>query len=177
MEQDSFNWKIDPDAIDESLRGLATQARRLWDQGRYTKVRLKYKGKALLPDIPLAALVAAEGVSLWVAGPLRILVMNLGIKALIEVELLHEASERVREGQELYAQGEVETAEAKYREALEMKPDDGSALYNLGVLLRVTGRRDEAMECLTKVAAMTDHPDQAHAVEALERMKRGGRTL
>lgn len=174
---DSFTWKIDPDRIDESVRAMAAEARRLWDQGRYTKVRIKYKGKPLLPDIPLAALVAVEGVSLWVAGPLRILVMNLGVNTLLEVELVHEASERVREGEELFAQGEVDSAEEKYRQALTMKPEDGAALYRLAVLLRVTGRREEAITCFEKVAAMAEHPDQAKAVEALDRMKRGPRTL
>jgi hypothetical protein len=57
-----------------------------------------------------------------------------------------------------------------------MRPDDPAALYALGVLLRVTGRREEAMSCLEKVAA-TENPDRAKAVEALEKMKRGLRTL
>lgn len=177
MAQDSFRWEIDPNAIDASIRELVERARRLLDQGRYTKVRLKYKGKPILPDIPLAALVAAEGVSLWLAGPLRLLVVNLGVNALIEVELVHEAGERVREGQELFAAGEVDQAEARYREALAMKTDDGAALYHLGVLLRVSGRREEAVAAFEKVVAQADHPDAPRAREALERMQRGGRTL
>lgn len=177
MASDSFTFKIDPEAVEESVRGLQDKARRLWDQGRYTKVRIKYKGKPILPEIPLAALLAAEGVSLWLAGPLRLLVVNLGANVFLEVELVHEASERVREGQELFAQGEVDAAEAKYREALTMKPEDGAALYNLGVLLRVVGRRDEALACFEKVAAMAEHPDQPRAAEALERMKRASKGL
>lgn len=177
MAQDSFTWKIDPDAIDESVQKMLANARRLWNDSRYTKVRVKYKGRPILPEIPLAALLAAEGVSLWLAGPLRLLVVNLGVKVFVEVELVHEASERVRDGQELFAQGEVDAAEAKYREALEMKPDDGAALYNLAVLLRVTGRRDEALAAFEKVSGMVDHPDQPRALEALERMRRGGRTI
>jgi tetratricopeptide (TPR) repeat protein len=177
VPSDAFTWKLDPDAIDESVRGLADKARRLWDQGRYTKVRIKYKGRAILPDIPLAAMVAAEGMSLWIAGPLRLLVVNLGANVFLEVELVHEASERVRDGQDLFAQGEVDSAEAKYREALAMKPDDGAALYNLGVLLRVTGRREDAIACFEKVATLVDHPDQPRAVEALDRMRRGAKSL
>jgi hypothetical protein len=45
------------------------------------------------------------------------------------------------------------------------------------VLLRVTGRRDEAIALLERAAKDTEHPDAAKAAEALERMKRGGRTL
>lgn len=174
---ENWKWQIDPDTIDESLRELGERARKLVAEGRYTKVRLKYKGKQILPDIPLAAMVAAEGLSLALAGPLRLVIVNLGVKAFVEVELVHEAGERVREGQELFAAGEVDAAEAKYRLALEMKEDDPSALYHLGVLCRVTGRRDDAVRYLEKAATAGDHPDAERAREALERMNRGGKTL
>lgn len=177
MALDNFKWEIDPDAIDDSLGRLRDQARRLFDQGRYTKVRFLYKGKALLPDLPLAAVVAAEGLSFALAGPLRLLVVNLGMKAFIDVEFVHEASERVREGQALYADGEVDAAEGKYREALAMKPEDTAALYALGILLRVTGRREEALDLLTRAARDSAHPDGVKAAEALEKMKRGSKTL
>jgi tetratricopeptide (TPR) repeat protein len=177
MASEDWKWQIDPDTFDESLRELGERARKLVADGRYTKVRIKYKGKPVLPDIPLAAMVAAEGVSLALAGPLRLVLMNLGVKAFVEIELVHEAGERVREGQELFAAGEVDAAEAKYREALQMKSDDPSALYHLGVLYRVSGRRDEAQKSLQRAAAAGDHPDAERARDALERMNRGGRTL
>ena len=175
MATDGFRWEIDPEAIDESIRQLRERLRKLFDQGRYTRVRLSYKGKPILPDMPLAALVAAEGLSLVLTGPLRFLIVNLGVKAFIEVAFIHEATERVAEGQELFAAGEVEAAEAKYREALQMKADDVAALYHLGVLLRVTGRRAEAIELLTRAARSPEHPEGARAAEALERTKRGAR--
>lgn len=176
MPNETWRWQIDPDKLDDALRDLGERARRLVAEGRYTKVRLKYRGKPIVPDIPLAALVAAEGLSLALAGPLRLLVVNLGMKAFIEVELVHEADEKVREGQEHFAVGEVDAAEASYKQALAMKEDDPGALYHLGVLYRVTGRRDDAVRCFEKVAA-TDHPDAARAKEALDRMSRGVRTL
>jgi tetratricopeptide (TPR) repeat protein len=172
-----LNWEIDPEQIDESLRKLREQLKKLYDQGRYTKVRFKWKGKPLGPDVPMAALVAGEAVSLMLAGPLRFLVFNLGVKTFLEVEFLHEASERVREGQELFAEGEVDAAEAKYREALSMKEDDTSALYNLGVLLRVTGRREEALAAFDRAAKDIAHPDGVKAKEAWDKMQRGLRTL
>lgn len=172
-----FKVEIDPERIDESVRNLASQVREWVDQGRYTKVRLKYKGKALMPDIPLGVFVATEAVTFWYGGLLRALVVNLGVRTFIEVELVHDASEKVREGQEQMDHGEVDQAEALYREALKMKPEDPDALYHLGVLLRVTGRRDEAIGCFEKVAAREGHRLQEKAQEAVERMKRGKRTL
>lgn len=174
---ENFEIEIDPSRIDDAMRALSTRVRSLVDQGRYTKVRLKYKDKALMPDIPLTVFVATEAVTLWYAGLLRALLVNLGVRAIIEVEFIHDAEEKVSEGIELYMAGEIEGAEAKYREALRMKADDGAALYNLGVLLRVTARRDEAIECFEKVAAMKTHPDAERAKSALSRIKRGPRSI
>ncbi|MCK6504282.1 DUF4342 domain-containing protein [Myxococcota bacterium] len=174
---ENFRIEVDPERIDESVRNLTAKVKELVDQGRYTKVRIKYKGKPLMKDIPLGVFVATEAITFWYAGLLRALVVNLGARTVIEVELVHDAEEKVAQGIELYMDGEVEAAEAAYREALRMKPGDVAALYNLGVLLRVTGRRKEAIEALEQAAAAEDHPDAPKAREVLEKIKRGPRTL
>ena len=174
---EDFRLEIDPERVDDAVRSLGEQARKLVAHGRYTRVRLKYKGKPLMPDIPMGVFLATEAVTFWYTGLLRALVVNLGMRTIIEVEFIHNADEKVAEGIDLYMAGEVEEAEEKYREALRMKEDDPAALYNLGVLLRVTGRRQEAIECFEKAAEMEGHEDAARAEEALQRMKRGPRTL
>lgn len=174
---ENFEMEFDPKQVDETLKALTVRIRQMVDQGRYTKVRLKYKGKALLPDVPLTVFLATEAMTLWYAGVLRALLVNFGARAIIEVEFIHDADEKVAEGIEMYMAGEVDAAEAKYREALRMKNDDGAALYHLGVLLRVTGRRDEALECFSQVAEMEGHPDAERAADALSRLRRGPRTL
>jgi tetratricopeptide (TPR) repeat protein len=176
MSDDRFTWEVDPRAIERSISELRERLRRLVDQSRYTRVRFLWKGKQLLPDIPMTALLAAEGLTLLLGGPLQFLLVNLGVKAFIEVQLIHESAERVAEGVEFFGRGEVELAEAKYREALRIHPEDASAWYNLGVLLRVTGRREEAIDAFEHAARDKQHPDAARAEEALERMQRG-RTL
>lgn len=175
--RDGFRLEVDPERIDEAVRVLAERVRRTVEQGRYTRVRLKYRGKAITPDIPLGVFIAAEAAAFWYAGLLRALVVNLGVRTIIDVELVHDAAEKVRQGNELFMQGEVEEAEALYREALRMKPDDPTALYRLGVLLRVIGHRDEAIQCLEKAAAADGYPDAEKAREALRNLKRGPRTL
>ncbi len=174
---EDFQVEIDPERIDEAVRSIADQVRQAADQARYTKVRIKYRGKALMPDIPLAVFVATEAVTFWYAGLLRALVVNLGVRTVIEVELIHDADGKVEEGKEHYLAGEVEEAEDIYREALRMKKDHPEALYHLGVLLRVTGRRKESIECFEKVAELPGHPLQEKALDALDRMSRGPRTL
>ena len=130
-----------------------------------------------MPDLPLGVFLAAEAATFWYGGLLRALAVNLGMRAIIEVELIHNADEKVQEGCALYQQGEVEDAEACFREALSMRSDDPSANYHLGVLLRVIGRRDEAIEHLQIAAAAEGYENAEKAQEALDKMHRGKRTL
>lgn len=174
---EGFRLEVDPDAVDESVRNLTKKVRELVDQGRYTKVRISYKGKPLLRDIPMGVFLATEAVTFWWAGILSALVVNLGARTIIDVEFIHDAEGRVKEGQEAWMSGDVEAAEEKYREALEMKPDHSAALYHLGILLRVTGRRKEALACLEQAAADEDFDLREKAQEAVDKIKRGPRTI
>jgi tetratricopeptide (TPR) repeat protein len=162
--------ELDPERMDQSLRVLTDKLKHYADQGRYTRVRIKYKGKPIIPDVPLFALIAVEAATLWWAGPLRVLVVNLGVKTFVEIELVHAAGEKIQEGQALFLDGEVELAEALYREALRIKPGDPSALFHLGVLLKVTGKRDKAKECFAAAAKVEDHPDAERAQQALDKL-------
>ncbi len=169
---ESFRVEIDPDRIEDTLARIRERVRESFAAGRYTKVRLSYKGKPILPDIPLAIFLATEGVAFWLVSPLPALLVNLGAKAVLDVEFIHEADELVQEGLALYLDGELEAAEAKYREALERREDDVSALYNLGTLLRVTGRKEEALRMLRRAAMGPEgHPDVTRAAEAVRRLE------
>jgi len=163
--------EIDPAHIDESVQVLTEKVRSLVGQGRYTKVRVKYKGKPLMPDIPMGVFLAAEAVTFWYSGLLRALVVNLGVRTLLEVELIHDADEKVAQGVQQFMDGDIDEAERCYRDALEIKPDDTSALVNLGILLRVTGRQSEAIDVLTLAAADAQHPDGERARIALEKIQ------
>jgi tetratricopeptide (TPR) repeat protein len=168
---EGFKFEIDPDAVEESIRQLRDRLREGFKAGRYTKVRLSYKGKTIGPDIPLAVFLAGEGVALWVTGPLGALLVNLGAKVMLDVAFIHEAEELVRQGLSLYLDGEVDAAEAKYREALSRRPDDPAALYNLAVLLRVQGRKDECRDALRQaVMGPQGHPDVVKASELLDKL-------
>ena len=175
---ENFRLEIDPDRIDDTLERLRERLRDSFAAGRYTKVRLSYRGKPILPDIPLGVFLATEGVAFWLVSPLPALLVNLGAKAVLDVEFIHEADELVQEGLALYLDGEVEAAEQKYREALERREDDPSALYNLGTLLRVTGRKPEALRVLRKAAMGPEgHPDVVRAAEAVQKLENPKKTL
>lgn len=173
---DRLNVEVDPDAVQESIARLTAQVQKAASAGRYTKVRIKYRGKALGPDIPLSVFVAAEAVSFVYAGVLRALIVNLGVRAVLEVEFIHAADEDVAEGRSAWEAGEVEAAEAALMRALHKAPHHVEARYRLGVLLRVTGRRAEAMAHLEQVA-QAEGEYAERAAEALARMARGPRTL
>ncbi len=175
---EGFKVEIDPERIEDTLNKIRERLTGSLSAGRYTKVRLSYRGRAVGPDIPLAIFLATEGVAFWLMSPLAALLINLGAKAVLDVEFIHQADELVQEGLGLYLDGEIEAAEAKYREALDRRDDDPSALYNLGTLLRVSGRREEALVVLRKAAMGAEgHSDVKRAAEAVEKLETPKRTL
>ncbi len=166
-----YQFDLEPEQLEESLRDLGEKLQRTFQDHRYSRVRLSWKGKPLLPDIPLALFVAGEAASFWWAGPLRAVILNLGIGSVITVEVVNEADTKVEAGRALFMEGEVEQAEAAYRDALRMKPSSAGAHFNLGVLLRVTGKLELAREHLRQAAELDDGPDSEKAQELLEKMQ------
>src|SRR5207253_2441507 len=65
---------------------------------------------------------------------------------------LGSASRLDAEGLSLLDRGQVSEAEARFRKALEIDPQDGDALNNLGVILRRRGEVDKAVELLQGAA-------------------------
>ena len=173
----NFKVEIDPDQVEASFQNIQEQVKKLAADGRYTKVRIKFRGKAISPDIPLGVFIAAEAAAFWYAGLMRILAFNVGVRSFVEVEFIHQADEKIAEGMAAYADGEIDEAETAYREALAMSPEHPGAHYRLGVLLRVSGRSDEARSHLGKAAATEGFEHAEKAQEALDRMDRKGRTL
>lgn len=175
---EGFKVELDPAHLENLAAAVRERARGWVDQARYTQVRFSYRGRTVGPDIPLAWLLAGEGAAFWLTGGLATLLVNLGARAVLDVHFIHLVDEAVRRGLLAYLDGELEAAEAAYREALALKPEDPAANYNLAILLRISGRRDEALRRL-RAAAMgpEEHPDVPRAAEALRKMEEGGRSL
>ena len=147
-----------------------------WDSANVSVARIEFP-IVQEQSRQLELFLAGEVASFWWAGPLRVVLVNLGIGSIITVELVNESDERVTEGKELFMDGDVEGAEAAYREALRMKPGSASALYNLAVLLRVTGRLPEARGLLVEASGLGEHPDAEKARQLLEKLGRGDKQL
>ncbi len=170
QEQRTLPFELDPRRLEEGLKSLQGELVHWANKGRYTRVRFKFRGKQLLPDLPLAAVVAAEGLTFYWGGILRALLFNVAGKSVLSVELVNDADKRVQVGKECLLSGEVEEAQAHFREALAMDRDHAAAHLNLGVTYKLQGRRDLAAAALEK--ARQKDPEGAVGAEA-ERLLKG----
>ncbi|MFP2911669.1 tetratricopeptide repeat protein, partial [Pyxidicoccus sp. 3LFB2] len=143
-------FEIDPKRMEEGLRKLQGEVVHWANKGRYTRVRFKFRGKQLLPDLPLAAVMAAEGLTFYWGGILRVLIANVVGGSVFQVELVNDAEKRVQAGKEALLSGDVDQALVLFREAVSMDRDLASAHLNVGVALKLKGDRAGALEAFEK---------------------------
>ena len=144
----TFPLEVDPAEIEAGLKKLKDEVVHWANKGRYTKVRFKFRGKPLLPDLPLAAVAAAEGLTFYWGGILRALIFNLAGKAVFDVELVNDSEKRIQRGKEELLAVNVDEALAHLREAQSMDRDNPNVFLNLGVALKLKGDRTAAWEAL-----------------------------
>src|SRR5215475_5591373 len=161
---------VQPGKVDEALRKVTETLRQWANAGRYTKVRFKFRGKPLLPDLPLAAVVAAEGLTFYWTGILRALLVNVAGKSVLDVELVNDSENHVQKGKEELLSGEVDRAISEFRTALAKQHDNPRAHLNLGVALKLKGDRAAARAALDRAKALD--PDGPVGKEA-ERLLQG----
>jgi tetratricopeptide (TPR) repeat protein len=147
-------FEVDPKKLEESLNGLKDQVVKLAKKGRYTKVRFKFRGKQLLPDLPLAAVAAFEGLTFYWAGLLRLLVFNLAGRTVLEVELVNDSEKHIQKGKEALLSGELEGALKHFTDALNMDPDNAHVHLNLGVANKLKGDLLRARQALEKAKTL-----------------------
>ncbi len=157
-------------AIDEALRKVTDTLRQWANAGRYTKVRFKFRGKPLLPDLPLAAVVAAEGLTFYWTGILRALLVNVAGRSVLDVELVNDSEQHVQKGKEELLGGEVDRAIAEFRTAVAKQHDNPRGHLNLGIALKLRGDRAAARAALEKARGLD--PDGPVGKEA-ERLLQG----
>ena len=157
-------FEIDPKRLEEGLRKLQGEVVHWANKGRYTRVRFKFRGKQLLPDLPLAAVAAAEGLTFYWGGILRALIANVVGGSVFQVELVNDAEKRVQAGKEALLSGDVDQALALFLEAVSMDRDLASAHLNVGVALKLKGDREGALAAFEK--AKEKDPEGAIGTEA-----------
>lgn len=145
---------IDPAKVEEALSKITSELRHWANKGRYTKVRFKFRGKPLLPDLPLGAVIAAEGLTFYWGGILRALVFNLAGKSVFEVELINDSQKKVQQGKDALLSGDVELALQRFEEAIAMERDNAQAHLNVGVALKLKGDTGGARAAFKKAKAL-----------------------
>jgi tetratricopeptide (TPR) repeat protein len=167
------------DGVDEALRKFAEEAKHLVNKGRYTKVRFKFRGKPLLPDLPVAAVVAAEAATFYWTGILKALVVNLVGKSVFDVEFINEADVHVAKGREHLLSGDLTEAAASLQHAVEMDRDHAAAHLHLGVVRKLQGKKRTAATLFRRAHALDpdgetgrDAERQLHALHAAARAAR-----
>lgn len=155
-EAPAFSLEVEGDGKD--ALGKLRQNVAYWvSRGRYNKVRIKRQGKAVLPDIPVGALVAFEAATFFWTGLLRGVLMNTVGRVLFEVELVNEADEHYRKGLAHFLAGEMRDAEEALTRALRVDERHIRAHLQMGVLRKVQGRTDEARKHFERVVALDSH--------------------
>lgn len=167
--------EVEPGRIEEMLHKLRREVGALANKGRYTRVRFKFRGKQLLPDLPLAAVIAAEGLTFYWTGILRALLVNVAGRSVLSVELVNDSGRFVQKGKEELLAGEVDRAIDAFRTALRMERDSPRAHFHLGAALRLQGKLAEARASLERAQALDPRGEVGReAAELLRRM--GGQT-
>jgi tetratricopeptide (TPR) repeat protein len=170
--------EVEPSQVEETLTRIREELTHWAKKGRHTKVRFKIRGKQLLPDIPLAAVVAGEALTFYWGGLLRALIVNVAGNALFKVELVNDSEKKVATGKEQLLLGELERALALFQEAVEMDRDNASAHLNMGIALKLKGDRFGARESLEKAKSLDPHgPFGAEAERILLTMTTGQPTV
>jgi tetratricopeptide (TPR) repeat protein len=147
-------FEIDPKKVEESLQAFGRQVVVWAKKGRYTKVRFKFRGKQLLPDIPLAAVAAVEGLTFYWTGLLRALVFNLAGRTVIDVELVNDSEKHLAKGKEALLSGDLDEALSQFNQAKEMDVENPNVHLNLGVALKLRGDHDAARGALEQARAL-----------------------
>jgi tetratricopeptide (TPR) repeat protein len=142
------------DQVLEKVRGEVTY----WaKKGVYTKVRFKFRGKPLLPDLPMAAFLAAEAATFWYTGLLRALVMNVGGRTLFDIELISDAEPHLARGQEHLLDGDVDEALEEFHRALAIDRNLASAHLNVGICKKLKGDKETARESFRQARDLDPH--------------------
>lgn len=143
--------------LEEVLEKVTEEVHHWAKKGVHTKVRFKMRGKQLLPDIPMAAFLAAEAATFWWGGLLRALAVNLGGRALLDVELISDAEPHLARGKEHLLDGDLDDALECFETALAISRDLPSAHLNVGIVRKLQGDRHAAVESFERAHRLDPH--------------------
>lgn len=134
--------EINTNRIDESIAQVVEKVQYWYNQGMIRKVRLKHRGKAILPDIPISYFMLVQVATFFLTGVVRALAINLGARIFFEVEMINDAEELFKRGRDLYLDGELDEAIRVFEEVLRLDKNHAESYLYLGIIYKI--RKDAA---------------------------------
>lgn len=162
--------EINTNRIEESISQAVDQIQYWYQQGLIRKIRLKYKGKAILPDIPLSYFLLAQAATFFLAGIVRAIAISIGTKVFFEVEMVNDADERFKRAKELYLEGELDDAVTLFQEVLELDSKHAEACLYLGIIHKIRKDPDSAAKYFQRAHKLD--PSGRTGVEATKKLKK-----
>lgn len=168
-----FSLEVMGDNVTEVMGSLRNKVAYWADRGRYNKIRIMRGGKPVLPDIPIAAVMAFEAATFFWMGPLRAVITNAVGRVFFEVELVNEAEEHYKRGLEHFLAGDMRDAEDCLERALRIDERYPRAHLQLGVLRKIQGADEVAQEHFEKAVLYDKEGDTGREAEVhLKKMMR-----
>jgi tetratricopeptide (TPR) repeat protein len=160
--------------LEDFLEKLQEEVAHWAKKGVHTKVRFKLRGKPLLPDIPVAAFLAAEAATFWWGGLLRAIAVNFGGRALLDVEFISDAEPHLARGKEHLLDGDLDEALDCFQTALAIARDMPSIHLNLGIVHKLKGDREAAAAAFRQAHKLDPHGEIGR--QAMVQLKKLGRS-
>jgi tetratricopeptide (TPR) repeat protein len=162
--------EINTNRVEESISQAVDKIQYWYRQGMIRKIRLKYKGKPILPDIPISYFLLAQAATFFLTGIVRAIAISFGTKIFFEVEMINDAEERLKRGRQLYLAGEIDEAKRLFEEALELDPRYAEAYLHLGIIAKI--RNDPAAAAHHFLKAQRLDPSGSTGIEAAKNRKK-----
>ncbi len=132
------------EGFDKAFGKLRVEAEHMMKKGAHTRVRIKFRGKQVTPDLPVAVVAGVELASLWWAGPLRLLLAHVVGKSVLEVEFVNDAQAHVAAGRTHLSSGDIDDALKEFGRALEMDAKSAGAHLGRGIAFKLQRQKDAA---------------------------------
>jgi tetratricopeptide (TPR) repeat protein len=149
--------EINTNRIEESIKQTVERVQYWYKQGIINKVRLKYKGKAILPDIPLSYFMLVQVATFFLTGVVRALAINIGTKVFFEVEMINDAEEMLKKARDLYLDGDLDEATRLLQEVIDLDDRYAEAFLYLGIISKIRGDQTAAARYFQQAKKLDPH--------------------
>ena len=162
--------EINTEKVEDSIRQAVEKVQYWYRQGMIRKIRLKYKGEAILPDIPLSYFMLVQVATFFLTGVVRALAISLGTRVFFEVEMVNDAQELFKKARDLYLDGDLDEAIDLLQDVISLDKKHAEAYLYLGIIHKI--RKESAEAAKYFLQAQKLDPSGRAGVEAGKNLKK-----